>query len=164
LKECLRSHSHTVDVSAKSGGHRAWKQHFAGACAATKASGNISGVTDHGYGLFAWRPEKSQRDFAHMEADANAGDNCELVPPSSRYRRKTLPHRVAGGKRGAGTWPSGISDPKSSHHSVTGHMKYLAAKGHCNSREHSEKLIEYEYDLRGWQLFGKTSVASHIGE
>jgi putative component of membrane protein insertase Oxa1/YidC/SpoIIIJ protein YidD len=49
-----------------------------------------------------------------MKADADAGDDCEFVPPSSRYRRKTLKHGVAGGKRCAGTRALRISNPKSS--------------------------------------------------
>jgi hypothetical protein len=71
---------------------------------------------------------------------------------------------VAGGERCAGTRPLRISDPESSHHSVTGHVEHFAAVRNGNARENGEKFIEHGYDLRGWQLFGKTGVASHIGE
>jgi hypothetical protein len=99
-----------------------------------------------------------------MEADTDAGDDSELNPPTSRYRRKRLKHRVAGGERCADTRPARILDPKPSHHPITSHVKHLAAKRHSNPRQNGEKFIEYRYDSRGWQLFGKTSVPPHIGE
>jgi hypothetical protein len=104
--------------------------------AAAKASGNVSSVTDHGYGLSAWRSEKSQGNFARMKADADAGDDCKLVPPSSRHRRKTLKHRAAGGERCTGTRPLRISNPKSSHHSVAGQLLGALFRGvHSCSKE-----------------------------
>jgi CRP-like cAMP-binding protein len=57
--------------------------------------------TYHGDNLSTWRPERPHHYFARMNADA--GDDCEFVPPSSHYRRKTLNHRVPGGERCADT-------------------------------------------------------------
>ena len=99
-----------------------------------------------------------------MKADTDAGDDCELLPPASRYRRKALKHRVAGGERCGGARPPRISDSKSSHYSVTGHVEHLATKRHSDAPENGEKFIEQGYDSCGWQSFGKTSVSPHIGE
>jgi hypothetical protein len=99
-----------------------------------------------------------------MKADADAGDNCELVLPSSRYRRETLKHRVAGGERCAGTRPLRISDPKSRHHSITGHVEHFAAIRCGNARENGEKFIEQGYDSGGLQSLGKCGISPHIGE
>jgi hypothetical protein len=71
-----------------------------------------------------------------MKADAD--DDCEIVPPASRYRRKSPKHRVAGGERCAGTRPPRIWHPESSHHSVTGHVEHLPAKRHSDGREKGE--------------------------
>jgi hypothetical protein len=99
-----------------------------------------------------------------MKADADAGDDCKLVPPSSRYWRKTLKHRVTGGERCTGTRPLRLSNPKSRHHSITGHMEHFAAEGHGNARENGEKLIEQTYDSCGRQALGKTGISPHVGE
>jgi hypothetical protein len=99
-----------------------------------------------------------------MKADAYAGEDCELVPPSSRYWRKTLKHRVAGGECCTGTRPLWLSNPESRHHSVTGDMEHFAAEGHGNPREDGEKFIEQTYDSCGRQLLGNTGISPHIGE
>jgi hypothetical protein len=99
-----------------------------------------------------------------MKTDADAGDDCKLIPPSSRYRRKTLKHRVAGGERCTGTRPLRLSNPESRHHSVTGHMEHFAAEGHGNARKNGEKFIEQTYDSCGRQSLGKTGISPHIGE
>jgi hypothetical protein len=99
-----------------------------------------------------------------MNADSDAGDDCELFPPTSRYRRKTSKHLVACAKRCASTQALWISDSKSSHHSVTGHVEHLTTKRHSDAREKGEKFIEQGYDSRARQSFGKTRIPSHIGE
>ena len=164
LKEWLRSHVRTVVVSAKSSSNCAGEQHLSGACPVAKTGGNVSRVTDHGDDSSTWRPERSHRNFAGMNAHADAGVDCELVPPSSRHRRKTPKHRATCGEGCAGARPGRISDPKSRHHAVTGHVEHLAAERHGDARKNGEELIEQGYYSYGLQSLGETGVSPHVGE
>lgn len=58
----------------------------------------------------------------------------------------------------------GISDPKSRHHAVTGHVEHLAAERHSDARKNGEELIEQGYYSYGLQSLGETGVSPHIGE
>jgi hypothetical protein len=98
------------------------------------------------------------------DTDTDAGDGCELSSPTGRYRSKTLKHRVARAVRRASSRPPRVSGSKSSHHPVSRHVKYLAAKRGRDAREDSEKFVEHRYNSSGWQSFGKTRVPPQIGE
>jgi hypothetical protein len=86
------------------------------------------------------------------------------LPPSSRDRRKTLEHRMAGGERRECRRPLRISDSESRHHFVTGHVEHFATERDRDPGENCKEFLEQAYHSCGGQSFGKGCVSPHIGK
>src|SRR5580692_4107606 len=99
-----------------------------------------------------------------MQADADSGRDRALALPAFRYIGKALQHRAAGGERLPGSLPAGIADSETSHHAVAGQMKHFATVCFSGAGKDAEELVKQGYDLGRRQLFGQTTVSSHICE